>query len=635
MNRCAPFFLVVLALASVAANCEQCSQTSNPRKGNLDRAADAVLVTDDDGHTLAVVANPELEHLRIFDLTTEAFLLAPNAFFPQSVPVGADTRRLAVADGDNRFVFALDSASDQVFVVAAAAGTFALHGEPLATGRAPGDLAAVVGDDGALELWVTLPDESAVQVLGLDGVELARLPIDVPSAVLDTRAARPNDIVVDPLGESVVVADATLPFVHVFSRATRQLARSLDVGGPLGSLSVGVIDIGDGLAPVVLALRRDAPIAVAIRLFRAVPEDRYAVLGSVELPGIPLVAYVPDHRGGGALPPTVCCRELSSDAVDAGQATDAWAAVASADGKITYLQVLAVEGLLRIFDNDLDGPALGEPLSEAWSPAPGDEDKEPTAGLTLTSDFGDPPFVPLLDADEQLRLIWQGSPPGLDGVRGTWDGVSAFSASGADLQARGAAIGDLAIIAIDDAPAGCSDSVAGVIATVAAGVVDISLNNESDQPCLVAGSSLRVSVAPAAAFAVFDRDGDFLGRLQLAGQLDVGGALLTVAPSANGSPTERGSALFVPLNPHLAPIDLDLSDTGSFATSDPGGFGQGALLPVALIGGEMLIPGVEVGTQVAARRMVVATGANNGFGTNSLFACDEGETIAGLCEEFR
>jgi urease accessory protein UreE len=623
-SRRVQWLACALGLASVGANCEQCQPVPNPRKGNLDRAADAVIVHGADGHAYAVVSNPELQHLRVFDLTTEAFVFAPNRYFPLSVDVGPDTRRLAVDDADPTRVFALDGAADEIFVVRADEG-FARSGDPLPTGRAPADL-AVVGS----ELWVTLPEESAVQILDLGGAQLARIDLDE----LDGVPARPGDIVIDPQDESVVVADAALPLVHVIARATKELARSLDVGGPTASLSAGVIDIGDGLAPVVLAVRSDAPIVVAIKLFRAVPEDRYAVLGSVEVPGIPLISYVPDHRTSA----TICCREFSDAAVAAGEATDAWGAVASADGKVTYLSLRS--GAVRIFDNDLEGPATGEPLPDAWAPVAGDEDREPAASFAAGSDFGDPPFAPLIDGDERLRLTWQGSLPGLAGVRGTWTGGdSAFVADAADLAARGARAGDLAIIAIEDAGAACDDDdVTGIIDVVEGAVVTIALDEPAEEVCLVGGGVLRVSVAPADAFVVTDRDSTFLGRLAFVGPdaaLPFAGGLLTVTPSAVGPPTRRGSALLVPLNPHLALIDLDLSDPPSFLASDRGGFGQGALLPVALVGGKMTIPGVELGTEVRARRMLMATASDDRFGLNTIFVCDEAETVPGLCKEFR
>ena len=87
--------------------------------------------------------------------------------------------------------------------------------------------------------------------------------------------AEPGDVVVDAGGDTVVVADNALPVVHTIDRASIAAAAAavvdLDVGGPVSRLAVGVVDIGDGLAPVVIALRSDANIAVAIRLFR--PSD--------------------------------------------------------------------------------------------------------------------------------------------------------------------------------------------------------------------------------------------------------------------------------------------------------------------------------------------------------------------------
>ena len=56
--------------------------------------------------------------------------------------------------------------------------------------------------------------------------------------------------------------------------------RSLVLRAPAAELSAGIVDVGDGLAPVVLVLSRDANEVALVRLFRAgFREERYAVLG--------------------------------------------------------------------------------------------------------------------------------------------------------------------------------------------------------------------------------------------------------------------------------------------------------------------------------------------------------------------
>jgi hypothetical protein len=651
MRRGGSLLVLAAALLGVAADCQQCQQVSAPGRGNLDRAADAVLVRGDDGHTYVVVPNPELGHLRVLDLTAARFVEAPNRFFPLSIPAGTETRRLATAPGDDTRIYALDAGGDEVFMVRAVEDGkppwVVLGDEPVQTGRAPAAHAAFrIGggpdepDRGLVELWVTLPDEGAVQVLGIDAVtgapqgEIAR--IDLPAG------SHPGDIVVDPFGDAVVVGDAALPVLWVLRRETLALDRALDVGGPVSDLAVGVVDIGDGEAPVVLAARRDANVVTAVRLFRpGFREDRYAVLGSAELPSLPLVGYVPDQRES----VTVCCRELSAEAVRGGEATDAWAAVATADGKVVYLALAAVEGegrVVRLIDNDLEPLAPGPVEPADWIPAVGDEDRRPSASIALTGEYGDPPFVPLLDEDERLTMTWQGRLPTIDGVRGAVSdevGVVRFTAV-TNLEARGARVGDIATLVGESEPADCDRVHDAQIVAVAGTVVDVvrgpaGIDEEADLRCLIQGGQVRLRVNVSDAFVVFDADGDFLGRLGFDGEdaeIALPGAVLSLAPSSAGPPLQTGSVLRVPLDRRLGIVDLDLSDP--IRRTGGGGFATAANVPVALVGAEMDIPGRELGSTIRARRMIIATAGDLG-GINILFACDDAETIPTLCAEFR
>lgn len=658
-HRFSPLLLAALGLLAVAADCESCQPTANVRQGNIDRPGDAVLVNGDDGHTYAILSNPELGHLRVLDLTIESFVPAPNRFFPLSVPAGVETRRLAVAPGDDTRVYGLDMGADQVFMVRAVEDgkePWLRLGETVATGRAPADLGAFRSGD-QVELWVSLPDEAAVEILGLDAVtgeatgQLARIALPAGS--------RPADVAVDPFGDSVVVADAALPLVHVLRRDTRALDRSLDVGGPVSDLAMGVVDIGDGEAPVVLASRTDANVVVALRLFRpGFREDRYEVLGSAEVPALPLVGYVPDLRES----VTVCCRgfpdALPADTEDATietffdedtDATDAWAAVATADGKVVYLALAAPadgDTVVRLIDKDPAPLSLRvvEEDDETWRPEQGDEPRAPVPVLTATDDFGDPPFVPLIPAPETLTLVWQGELPSLTDVSGTLAGGDTFTAQAADLEELGARAGDIATLGAADEPAGCEEPhVAPILAVDGASVTLLvgpgGLTDE-DALCLAQGGAVSITVAAGDAFVVTGGDGSFLGRLTVGGQgpggeLALPGAVLTLEPSPAGPPQETGSTLLVPIDPRLGIIDLDLSDT--FSTLGTGGFGAAGYMPVAIVGGEMDFPSPDATTTIRARRMLIATGSFSfeASGLNTVFVCDEAETVPALCEEFR
>lgn len=641
------FGLLALAALGVAADCQQCQTATGVRVGNIERPSDVVLVTGEDGHTYGVLAHPDLGHLRFVDLTAERFVDAPNLFFPLSVPVGQEVRRLAVAPDDDSRVFALDTASDAVVVVDAARdgeAPFRVVGEPVRTGRSPADLSAVRDASGLVEIWIVLPEEGRVQVIGVaaDGTSRGEL-----ASIALPPGARPSVVAADPFGESVVVGDAALPAVHILRRDARALDRSIDVGGPVSELTAGVVDVGDGRAPVVAALRADAHRVAVLRLFRpGFREDRYALLGSAPVPAFPLSVYIPDQRGE----PTVCCRALSRDAIDAGEATDAWAAVGLADGRFVYVALAApdVDGrrAVRLMDNDLESLALRPVDNTPWFPEPGDEDRQPVAALVPPSTQAPAPVMPLVGPDETLTLVWEGDVPALSdlpvSLQVMSDGLTITAPI--DLVQRGARAGDRAVLRATGAPPGCPTEADALVVDARGASLIVLLAPEAlsaeDAQCLIASSRVELSVAAGGVFAAFDGDGVFLGRLALGGSggpdaaLALPGADLVVTPAPDGPPRQRGSVLLVPLDPNLELLQLTLA-APVLRAAFGGGLGQAGYLPVAVVGGPMDIPGTVAGATVRARRMVVATASADEAGDHVLLACDDAETVVALCDQFR
>ncbi len=491
-------------------------------------------------------------------------------------------------------------------------------GEPIPTGRAPSDI-AVLNDGGTIEIFVTLPLEGALQEITVgDG------SVTVPLG----DGAVPTDVAVDPQGDSIIVGDAALGVVHVIRHDDlSHIDRDLDVGGPTSRVTTGVVDIGDGLAPVALALRTDKPVAVAIKLFRdGFREPRYSVLGSAGLPSFPMTAYVPDERTS----VTVCCNELTVEAVNAGEASDAWAAVGMASGKVLYLRLVPP---VRPFDNDLEPLALGN--APTWTPAGDDEARIPSATLTPADNFGSPPFVPLLDADETLTLIWEGSPPGLSSLSGTLS-FPTFTAT-RDLTDLDAHVGDVAALTVESPPAGCDTTFQGTASAIDGDAVTIDGLTPDQATCIAGGGTVRLAVGALDAFVVFDRDNDYLGRLDFTGDVALPGATLSLTASDAGPPQHRGSTLSLPLDPHVSLLDLDLSDPSTTVSLGGGGFGTAGLQPVAIAGGQMTIPSPSnvAGETIVARRMVIATASPDSLGLNAVYSCDEGETIPAFCGAFQ
>jgi hypothetical protein len=693
VERHARLLVVAAGLSAVAADCQTCQQTVTATRGNLDRVADVVVVDANDGHGYAIAANPELEHLRVLDLTDGRFLSGPNRFFPLSIPTGPSTRQLAVAvavadDGttraDPRRVFALDGSDDTVSVIAvvdddAGVAPFTVL-DTLPTGPAPVDLAAIVrGTTTAIAVTVpyaTVDGEGALELSTLDdGVPVGDA---APVIIALPAGSHPSAVVADPFGRSFVVADAALSELHIVERdettGAYAYARSLDVQGPCSELAAGVVDVGDGLAPVVLALRSDTAAAVAVRLYRpGFREDRYAVLGGAELPSLGVTATVADARPGeqpatgDAAAVTVCCRGLSEDRIAAGEATAAFATVHQANGQLVYLQLAAASvddltlppgrRVVRLVDDDgapasaPDGTDLNADAA-LWLPEEGGEALRPVVALASVDNYGSPPFVPLLPAGLVLDLVWEGDVPGLSSLRGAFaPGPHTFTAH-VDVEARDGRVGDVARLVPEAPLAGCDDAYRARILAVDGATVTVAVDGDGSgatpalddtavTSCLQGTGEIRLTVEAQGAFVVTDAHG-FVARLAPADagsapDVDAGTALrlpgveLSLTTPA-GTP-RAGSALLVPLDAHVATMGLDLS-----ATAIEGGFGSAALVPTGLATATITIPDASSdvdGAVVEARRMVLTTASvSTSSGLPVVYTCDEGETSTGRVETF-
>ena len=205
--------LFPLAALSMASTCEQCQPVADPRIGNIDRVSDVVVIAAADGHSYAVSANPELLHLRVLDLTDGRFLTGPNRFFPLSIPMGTETRRLTTAVDvitqapDPSRIFALDTADRTVFVVRTVDADeqktpFVVIAQIDLPGT-PADVAALRITAAATLVAVTIPDDNLVAVFSVDNAGAAtRLPdVALPEGHL-------QDVVADPFGHAFVVGDA-------------------------------------------------------------------------------------------------------------------------------------------------------------------------------------------------------------------------------------------------------------------------------------------------------------------------------------------------------------------------------------------------------------------------------------------
>ena len=651
--------LATTSMVLLTASCSQC-QTGVDSTGNLDRVNDVVVIQAPDGVSYAVTANPELQHLRTVDLTVGRFLQSPNRFFPLSsesaaweLAVAVDVDRTAQ---DTTRIFGLDSVGDTVDVIHTSDSVdddkpFTILAR-FETGRAPGDLAALRFGDRTV-VAITLPDAGVVELHAVDDAHTATLFATVVLPV----GARPERIVADPLGNAFVVGDAGVGVVYAIepdddAGNSFSLARTVDVGGPVGALAAGVVDVGDGLAPVVLALRTDRAAAMLVRLFRAgYPEDRYAMLGGTELPRLGVTAYVPDVRPTDA-PVTVCCTGLDAASVAAGEATADFGAVTIADGTVLYLQLAAarIDNLVltsprravRLVDDDpapagpavitdAEGVVTGtidvNVLPDLWVPARGGDNRRPTVTFSAVDTFGSPPFVTLLPAASSLLLVYDGGADAdLGGARGLTGSFSNSSfVTEIDLVARDVRVGDIARLQPFNADTSCAESFRGRIIAVNANTVDIATDVGTDPvlssvdiaDCL-GDDDVRLFVEVGDGFAV-TRNGDFVQRLAFGDPLVLPGVHMTVTSSPAGAPLS-GSRLAIPLDSRVTTMGIDLVDTG----------GVLAMVPTAIAGGTVIIPDArsdDATATTAARRMVMtAAAADTRVSVPALFTADEAET---------
>jgi hypothetical protein len=597
--------------------------------------------------TYVVVANPEIEQLRIYDAYDRDFLRGPNVYFPLSVHTGPATRRLAVAAGDPDIVYALDGADDAVRLVrtyaTATAAPFTTVGA-FRTGRAPGDIAAVSTSDTTALVFVTLPDDAAVEVYDVDeDTGLAR-QVDV----IDLGdGSVPAMVAADPTGDAVVVTDAALDSVAIITTDPVALDRRIDVGGPTDAVATGVVDPGDGLGPVALVSRRDAAEVSALQLYRPdVRGEKYTLLATAELPEPAVQLYVPDQLREGDTEPTVCCPDVLVDQ----EATLAWAMTLSADGVIRYLRFDGERGdatdrrrgLLRLIDNDEAPPGPADDVnldvaSDVWFPTDINVGGRPSVTLSSIDNFGEPPTSPYWPVGYSITLTWEGTPAGgrnrLGSVEG---GLLSFQvdSSGQTVGSRDIGPGDL--VRVDTRQRESSQCPAEgfylfTIASVQGSLVDVGGLDGGQLACLLTGGPFTAQFFVAEAWTVDSSRDGYLGRLVMDDgtsppppemRVEVPSIAIGVTAAEAGLPA-RGSQLVLPLAQHVDPLSIELSQPLDAVTLD--GFGQLGLLPTGIAGFDAFIQ--PVGDRPReVRRLFISIGGSSGNQNGRLLELNETET---------
>jgi hypothetical protein len=644
----------VTACTALDPNCALGNQGTLGGECREDDLCDAGLICNTDTNTCdavprtyVVVANPEIEQLRIYDAYDRSFLRGPNVYFPLSVHTGPATRRLAVAAGDPDIVYALDGADDAVRVVrtfeSGTDGPFTTV-SAFRTGRAPGDIAAVSTSDTTALVFVTLPDEGAVEVYDVDENTGAARQVDV----IDLgEGSVPAQVAADPTGDAVVVTDAALDSVAIISTDPVALDRRIDVGGPTDAVATGVVDPGDGLGPVALVARRDAAEVSALQLYRPdVRGEKYSLLATAELPEPAQQLYVPDQMRAGDTEPTVCCPDLSVDT----EATLAWAMSLSANGKIRYLRLDGERGddddrrrgLLRLVDNNPLAPGPADDLnlnvaSDVWFPTDVNQGGRPTVTLSSVDNLGSPPTSPYWPIGYSVTLTWEGSPAGGKNRIGTLEGGQlAFQvdSSGVAVGSRDIRVGDLLRVDTRERESSqCPDQgfYLFTIAGVQSSLVDVGGLDAGQIACLLTGGPFTAQFFAAGVFTVDSSRDGYIGRLLMDDgtsppppemRVEVPSIAIAVSAAEAGLPA-RGSQLVLPLAQHVEPLSIELSQPLDAVTLD--GFGQLGLLPTGIAGFDAFIQPVNDRPR-EVRRLFISIGGSSGRQNGRLLELNETET---------
>jgi hypothetical protein len=603
----------------------------DPATGNFGRLSDVVLVTpnpnDTVPHSYAIVANPELEQLRVFDTLERRFVRAPNAFFPLSIKTGPATRRLTTSQNDASRVYALDSSLNSIQLIRTVSednkAAFTTVGDGVETAAAPHDLVVVGSADTAIA-FVSLPQEGEIQVLSIDadrgvGTEIKRIDLGAD--------AYPAGLALDPTENAIIVADFALDSVAVIRVADQELDRRIDIGGPSENVFTGQVDPGDGLAPVALITQAAMESVAVLRLFRPnYREDPYALLGHAQIPGVPVLAHLPNQDPEAfQVAPRVCCPGVTADA----EATYSWAAVMTAAGKLYYLKLDGQReenafqrgGLVRLLDN-IDAPptASVEVNADAhvWYPVDSNDALRPSIQITAIDNFGDPPISPLWKPGLFIEMTWEGFlPNGVDRF-GSFEGNALqLEDNGLSFSEIGVQTDDLVEILTEQLGASCQSERTWLypVTSVSSASIELGTMSLADAACLSAVDSFSFDLRVPDAFSVRSSQHGFIGRLALSadseapltnGSVALPGLEISGQASQDGKPT-MDSQLIFGLSQNLGTVGMDLSAVSNSFLGEVDRIS--ALVPMAMAGAEMYIEVSGDATPELARRIILVTGA--------------------------
>lgn len=571
-----------------------CAQDTPQPSGNLDELADALLITPPTSsgprHSYVVLANPEVESLRIYDTFDGSFLSGPNVYFPLSMRTGPSTRTLASTPEDGTRFFALDSSLGTISMARtiaegeASAWTWV---RDIATDAAPSSLAVQkLGE--TFRLYVALPQAGTIQVLEVDAEgenrsEIARITL--------ADGASPHALRLEPSGRTLVVADAALAQVY-FVDTTSWEYSTLALPAAANDVSTGRLALDDNLISIALILLREGNRVVALRMdFDDDNVMQVTSLGIVRLPALPATAFVPDLALNQSNPP-VCCDDLPEHLSPSSNI----ATIATVEGDLFYAQI---DNEFSLLDAEESAPApLVNPNDEEIFTTPvGGEALRPALGIELSETEEDETGIPLGASSWTFTLEYEAPLSQLAGIRAEpSEGMVRVPGFSSSLFGLGLREGDL-IEVQPDAQSGCTETLQGFVSSLEDDAFVLAELATEDDSCITNSENLLLWAFATESWVLSSSESGYLGRAFMpnpeggATLLQGEGFSFTMEQSAAGPPLPR-SRFEIPMSTNFAPVGLELSRTPSPALG-LFGFGAGARVPTALVGGEIQIQTFE------------------------------------------
>ena len=584
---------IILFLLAIPLMGSFCDDTTSSGDGKVDHPA-GVQTFSSGEQNYALVPMPQIGHVRVFDMSAEDFVPAPNVYFPLSIPVGPYSQKLVV-DAEQKVGLVLDAADGALRALrlgpASEAESFKVLGQPEPAGLSPAGIAIDSKADG-LRYFVSSA-HSAQLVAFISDSEFSSPVVDK----VWNLSGQPGDVVFAPLANKIIVADNSAARLWIINNdddtvlefALEEVARKLVFG------QVSLV-AGQPAQELILALP-----ARGTQMTLIDPASS-SLLASIESASFPQDALLLNAEAAD----DVKCSGLGLDG------PCAYAAILTLNGTLQYLDLQAQNSqgqwTPRFVDSDSAEPTFMD-LDEnpqLYDPNSDDADaqaRRPLIGFSVVEDFGQPAHVYQRASGDYL-FTYQGLLPALRDRQGQLNlaDSSFVDQDEADLDFANLDVqaGDLLEIPAQQA---CPEMHRYVISDVAPGVLTLA-GVDSAADCMASSAGVRYRLRAGESFTVASqREEDvqgLLGRVAFGEEFDAHAVTIKLMQAVAGVPA-TGAVLDVSVKDNFSPRTLDFGLRGALPSGISGGMmgtgdEQAYYLLVSISGGSALfavLPGTE------------------------------------------